>query len=388
VKRKVMVLTGTRAEYGLLRPLLSLLRADPRIDLSLVATGMHLAPEFGLTWKRIEEDGFRVDRKVEMLLSSDTPAGISKSMGLAQIGYADALEQLAPDLLVLLGDRFEILPAAAAAAVARVPVAHIHGGERSEGAVDELIRHAVTKLSHLHFTSTEEYRARVVQMGEDPARVFNVGALGVDNILSLMPTPRAELERELGFAFGPRVLLVTYHPATLEAADAAAQFQALLGALDGLDPALRFVFTKANADAGGRAINAAAEAYCAARPGRAALFASLGQQRYLSLMGMAEAVVGNSSSGIIEAPSLRVPTVNIGTRQQGRVRAASVIDCATDRDSIASALSTALSPAFRSSLAGIPNPYGDGKAAPRIAESLAGADLGSLAVKSFRDQKP
>lgn len=382
--RSICVLTGSRAEYGLLKPLMEAIRDRRGLELRTLVTGMHLAPEFGLTWKRIVEDGFAIDRKVDMLLASDEPVAISKGMGLGQIGFAQALEDLRPEALVLLGDRFEILPAAAAAAIARIPVAHIHGGELSEGAVDELFRHAVTKLSHLHFTATEEYRARVIRMGESPDRVFNVGALGLDAIAALRPTPRSTLERDLGFTLGPRTAVVTFHPATLDEEGSGSQFQALLDALDGLE-GIRFIFTKANADAGGRAVNALAEAYCVERPDKAVLFASLGQQRYLSLLALADVVIGNSSSGIIEAPSFKIPTVNIGDRQKGRIRAASVIDCQPGKASIRAAVDRALDPAFRAGLASLVNPFGDGHAAPRIVEQLASADLRGLLRKTFHD---
>lgn len=384
LRRKICVLTGSRAEYGLLRPLMVLIRDSKEMELQVVVTGMHLSAEFGSTWKRIEEDGFAIARKVEMLLSSDSAVGVSKSMGLGQIGFADAFEELAPDLLIVLGDRFEILPAVAAAAIACIPVAHLHGGERSEGAVDEQIRHAVTKLSHLHFTSTEEYRRRVIQMGEPPDRVFNVGAIGLDNIKDLAPTPRALLEQDLGFALGARNLLVTFHPATLSGAPPEEQFRALTEALDRFADA-HLIFTKANADAGGRILNQLTETYVASRPGKAVLFSSLGQQRYLSLMGLVDAVVGNSSSGIIEAPSFRIPTVNIGDRQKGRVRAASVIDCLPESDSISAAIGKALSAPFRAGLASMANPYGSGNTAPAIARILAFAPWDGLIRKAFHD---
>lgn len=384
MNRTICVVTGSRAEYGLLSNLMKAIKGDPRLRLRVIATGMHLSPEFGLTWKAIEEDGFRIDRKVEMLLSSDTAVGIGKSMGLAQIGFSDAFEELSPDLIVLLGDRFETLAAASSALIARIPVAHLHGGELTEGAYDDSIRHAVTKLSHLHFTSTETYRERVIQLGEEPDRVFNVGALGLDSIATLATLGKAELGRELGVVWRKRNILVTFHPATLDSGSPETQLKELLEALDGLPDTL-LLFTKANADSDGRVINRMLEEYSAGNPGRAKVFPSLGQLRYISALRHVDAVVGNSSSGIIEAPSIPVATVNIGDRQKGRLRAASVVDCAPERQSILGALAETESPSFRAALRSMANPYGDGRSASRIHEILAGFDLESLSRKRFYD---
>ena len=302
------------------------MQADPCIDLQLLVSGSHLAPEFGETWRQITADGFAIDAQVDMCLSSDEPVAVAKSMALGLAGFAEALDRLKPDLLVVLGDRYEALAAAEAAMLLRVPIAHIHGGEATEGAIDDSIRHAITKMAHLHFAAAELYRERILQLGEAPERVFTVGAPGLDHIDNTKLIDRRELERELGFQFGDRNLLVTYHPATLDPASPAAAVRRLLDALDRM-PEVRVIMTKSNADVGGRAINAAIDDYASQRPGRVLAVSSLGQQRYLSVMAQVDAVVGNSSSGIIEAPAMGKPTVNIGPRQQGRVRAPSVIDC-------------------------------------------------------------
>jgi GDP/UDP-N,N'-diacetylbacillosamine 2-epimerase (hydrolysing) len=382
-RRRICVVTGTRAEYALLRPLLLSLGATPGIETQLIATGMHLSPEFGLTINEIEADGFRVDRRVEMLLSSDTPAGIAKSTGLGIIGFGDALAELRPDVMVVLGDRFEILAAAIAALFARIPVAHLHGGELTEGAFDDAIRHAVTKLSHLHFVAAEPYRARVLQLGEDPARVFLVGGMGVDSILTTKLLERGELQSQLGVSLAGDVALVTFHPVTLEEQSARGHVAELLAALEAL-PGLTVVFTAPNADTDGRIIAELLEEFCRKRP-RAFFFTSLGRVRYLSLLKHAAAVIGNSSSGLTEAPTMRVPTINIGERQKGRLRASSVVDCAPQRRAILDAFAKSQTPEFKAMLASTVNPYGSGGAAAAIAQTLASVELNSLVKKSFRD---
>jgi GDP/UDP-N,N'-diacetylbacillosamine 2-epimerase (hydrolysing) len=382
MKRRVCVVTGSRAEYGLLYWLMKEIQASPAMALQVVATGMHLSPEFGLTYRTIEEDGFRIDAKVEMLLSSDTTVGIAKSMGLGTIGFADAFERLRPDIVVLLGDRFEIFSAAQAALVARIPIAHLHGGETTEGAIDEAFRHAITKMAHLHFTATEEYRARVIQLGENPERVFNVGAAGIDNIKRLKLLDRAELERALDFRLGAGNLLVTFHPVTLEHASAGRQFGELLAALDGL-AGVHLIFTKPNADTDGRVISAMIDDYVARNRSTAAAYTSLGQLRYLSAMRFVDGVVGNSSSGIIEAPSFGIGTVNIGDRQKGRVKAASVIDCEPNRTSIGEALGCLYAADFRDALRQVVSPYGEGPVAPEIAKVLATHPLEGILKKRF-----
>ncbi|WGS85273.1 UDP-N-acetylglucosamine 2-epimerase [Methylomonas sp. UP202] len=382
--RKICVVTGSRAEYGLLYWLLKEIQADPDLTLQLVATGMHLSPEFGLTWRQIEADGFSIARKVEMLLSSDTPTGISKAMGLGLIGFADAFSELNPDIVVVLGDRFEIFAAAQAAMNLRIPIAHIHGGELSEGAVDDAIRHALTKLSHLHFTAAEVYRQRVIQLGEQPQRVFNVGAPGLDNIARLPLLDRAGLEQAIDFKFAERNLLATFHPATLEAETAAEQFQQLLQALDAF-PEVRVIFTYSNADAGGRVIAGLIEDYRARWPERVAAFVSLGSLRYLSAMRHVDAVVGNSSSGILEAPAFKIPTVDIGDRQRGRLCAASVLHCPPQAEAIQAALEKVWSGELAETLANLHQPYGTGGASARIKDLLKRSDLGDLLKKRFYD---
>lgn len=362
-------------------------QADARLQLQVVATGMHMSPEFGLTYKDIEADGFQIDEKVEMLLSSDTPTGIAKSIGLGTIGMADAFARLCPDLVVLLGDRFETFAAAQAALVARIPIAHLHGGETTEGSIDEAFRHAITKMSHLHFTSTEEYRERVIQLGEDPQRVFNFGAAAMDNLSRIPLLDRAALEAALGFQLGKRNLLVTFHPVTLENASASQQFEALLQALEELEDC-HLILTKPNADTDGRIIGDMIDAFATKHRERAAAFTSLGQLRYLSTMRLVDGVVGNSSSGLIEAPSFRIGTVNIGDRQKGRIKADSVIDCKPDKESIQAALRQVFSERFRQSLPAVLNPYGDGPVAQKIAHVLATLSLDGLLKKSFYSPTP
>lgn len=379
--RKICIVTGSRAEYGLLYWLMEEIRADPALQLQIVATGMHLSPEFGLTYKTIEADGFSIDAKVEMLLSSDTAVGIAKSMGLGLIGFAEALERLQPDILVVLGDRYEILAAVQSALVARIPVAHIAGGDTTEGAFDEAIRHSITKMAHLHFVTHEDAARRVRQLGENPDYIFNVGSPGLDNIARLKLLGRQELEASLDFGFKEKNLLVTFHPVTLEAQTAEAQFRALLAALDGLGPEVGIVFTQPNADTGGRAIIRLTNDFVATHP-NARAYVSLGQLRYLSAMSQVDAVVGNSSSGLYEAPSFGKPTVNIGDRQKGRLQAQSIINCAPLPDEIGKAITLALSV----DCSGTVNPYGDGNSSARIKERLKNVgDSSTLLKKHFFD---
>lgn len=368
-RRKICVVTGARAEYGLLRWVMQGIQDSDVLDLQLIVTGMHLSPEFGLTVQEIEADGFHIDRKVEMLLSSDTPVGITKSMGLAMIGFADALAELKPDLLLLLGDRFEIFAAASAALVARIPIAHCHGGELTEGAFDDALRHSITKMAHLHFVAAEEYRQRVIQMGEHPDRVFLVGGLGVDAIKCTKLLSREELEASLDFKLGPRNLLITFHPVTLEHNTSAHQMGELLDALDELQDT-HLIFTMPNADTDGRVLVRMVDEFCATRT-HAKAFASLGQLRYFSCIQHCDGVVGNSSSGLAEVPSFKKGTVNIGDRQKGRLRAESVIDCKPECGVIVAAVQKILEPDFRIVLVTTSNPYGDGSAS-RCITSLIG----------------
>ncbi|MBC9784428.1 UDP-N-acetylglucosamine 2-epimerase (hydrolyzing) [Heliobacterium chlorum] len=384
VKRKVAVVTGSRAEYGLLYCLMDEIKADPLLDLQVIATGMHLSPEFGLTYRNIESDGFVIDAKVEMLLSSDTVVGITKAVGLGLIGFADVLERLKPDLMVVLGDRFEILAAVQAALIARIPVAHIHGGEATEGCIDDAIRHGVTKMSHLHFPASEEYRQRIIQMGEHPERVFNFGAPGLDNIRRMKLLSKEELEQELDFKLDTINFMVTFHPVTLDQGGPLKSLKALFEALDDFSHA-KVILTLPNADTDGRVIIQEINQYARVRSERVKVFTSLGQLRYLSALKYVDVVIGNSSSGLIEVPIFRKPTVNIGDRQKGRLRAISVIDCNDDRDSIKKAIDMALSLDFRKSLSVIESPYGNGDASRRIKEIIKTVDLSSLLSKSFYD---
>ncbi|SUJ13159.1 Polysialic acid biosynthesis protein P7 [Sphingobacterium spiritivorum] len=323
--RKICVVTATRAEYGLLKPLMDLIQKSADLELQIIATGAHLSPEFGLTYLQIEADGFTINEKIEILLSSDTSGSIVKTMGLAMNGMADVLPRLLPDLLVILGDRYEMLAIASAATIFKVPIAHLHGGEITEGAYDDAIRHAITKLSHLHFASTEEYRNRIIQMGEDPNQVFNVGAIGLDNIKNLKLLTKEELENDLEIKFLKYNYQVTFHPETLGGVSSKEQFQILLNAIDEQQDSF-FIFTKANADTDGRIINQMIDDYVSKNPNKAKAFSSLGSLRFLSVVKACIAIVGNSSSGILEAPSLNTATLNIGDRQRGRVQAASVFN--------------------------------------------------------------
>jgi UDP-hydrolysing UDP-N-acetyl-D-glucosamine 2-epimerase len=383
-RRRIAVVTGTRAEYGLLYWLLRDIADDPALELQMIVTAMHLSPEFGMTVREIEQDGLPIAARVEMLLSSDTPVGVAKSMGLGTIGFADAFDRLRPDLVVVLGDRFEILAAAQAALVARIPIAHLHGGELTEGAVDESIRHALTKMASLHFTVAEPYRRRVLQLGEQPDRVFDFGAPGLDHLRRASRLSPEELERELGFNLRSPLALVTWHPATLGATSPMVGLAELHMALERL-PDLRLIWTLPNADVGGRSLIPAIEAWAASHAARVCLRASLGHKRYLSLLPLVDVMVGNSSSGLTEAPALGVPTVNIGDRQAGRLRSASVIDVAERADDIEQALRRALSPSFRAGLADMRPAYGDGDASRRIRDVLREVSLAGLERKRFRD---
>ena len=355
--RKICVVTGTRAEYGLLKPVIKRIVEDKELQLLLYVTGAHLVPEFGLTYKEIENDGIPISRKIEMLLSSDTPCAVTKSMGVELLGIADALQEDVPNLIILLGDRYEILVAAMAAMLFRIPIAHIHGGETTIGAIDESIRHSITKMSQLHFATTEEYKKRIIQLGENPKRVFNTGALGVENIKQLKLLSKQELEKQIKFNLDGDVIMVTYHPVTLEGdLSIEEQVYALLEVIE-KHTELKIIFTKANADAGGRAINKILDEFYKKNSERCIVVSSLGQLRYLSAHRVCKVVVGNSSSGIIEAPSLGIPTINIGDRQAGRVRAESVIDCSYDAESIEKALEQSLSADMQEKAQKVANPY-------------------------------
>lgn len=382
--RKICVVTGSRAEYGLLSGLMRAIQEDKDLQLQVIATNMHLSPEFGLTYREIEKDGFQIDKKVQMLLSSDTPNATTKSVGLATIGFADAYEDLQPDLIVVLGDRFEILAAVSAALFFKIPVAHLHGGEITEGAYDDSIRHAITKMSHLHFTSTEAYRQRVIQLGEQPDRVFYVGAIGVENIKRVSLMSQAELENSIRFKLGEKSLLVTYHPVTLENHTAADQCRNLLEALDEF-PDYKIIFTLPNSDTDGRVIIRLINEYVSLRPERCMAIPSLGLQRYLSALKCVSAVVGNSSSGIIEVPSFGIPTLDIGNRQKGRIAAESVVHCGNDSRSIIEGMQQVLSDVFRKQVKHVLNPYEKRDTTKNIYKIISTYPLENLRQKKFYD---
>jgi GDP/UDP-N,N'-diacetylbacillosamine 2-epimerase (hydrolysing) len=381
--KKVCVITGTRADYGLLRWVIEGICQSHLLDLQLIVTGTHLSPEFGMTIREIETDRYKIDRKVEMLLSSDTSVGVAKSMGLGVIGFSDAFAELKPDLVVILGDRYEIFAAAAAAMIACIPIAHLHGGEATEGAFDEAIRHSISKMSHLHFVATEEYRQRVIQLGEQPKYVFNVGGLGIDGILNLELLSRNDLEIKLGFKFFKRNLLITFHPVTLERNKCSDQIDELLIALAELEDT-GLIFTMPNADTDARLLHLKINTFCEEHS-NARFYSSLGQLVYLSCLKHFDGVVGNSSSGLLEAPSFKKGTINIGDRQLGRLRASSVIDCLPERESISKALEHLFSTKFQDQLLDVKNPYGTGGASDNIIKVLEQQQFDTLLKKRFYD---
>lgn len=383
--RKICIVTATRAEYGILKSLISEIANDPGLILQLIVTGSHLSPEFGYTLKEIEANGFPIAKKIEILLSSDSAIGVSKSMGLAQISFAEAYEELKPDIVVVLGDRYELIPIVTCANIAHIPVAHISGGETTEGALDDIFRHALTKLSQLHFTAIETYANRVIQMGEEPSRVFNVGEPGLENIHKLGLLSKVELEKSLNTQFKQKNLLITYHPETSKSTDFTEQsFNTLLTALDKLTNTL-LIFTKANADTGGRTINHMIDRFIAQHPEKAIAFDSLGKQRYLSTLQFIDGVVGNSSSGIIEVASFKKGTINIGDRQKGRIRPPSVIDVQANENDIAQALAELYTEEFQKKLQQTKNPYQQESTSVKIKEHLKECDLKAIKIKSFYD---
>lgn len=381
-KRKICVVTGTRADYGLLYWTMKGLQQEPFVELQVVVTGMHLSPEFGSTGEQIKKDGFLVNKEVECLLSSDTEVGITKSMGLGMIGFADAIKELKPDLMLVLGDRFEIFSAVSAAMIAKIPVAHCHGGEATEGAFDESIRHSITKMSHIHFTSTEEYKKRVIQLGEHPNNVYNVGALGIENINKLTLLSRDDFEKSINFKLNKKNVLVTFHPVTLDTLSAESQCQALIEALDELTDT-NIIFTMPNADTNGRVIIRKIEDYVKVNTHKSIAFTSLGQLRYLSAMNYIDCVVGNSSSGLIEVPSFKIATINIGDRQSGRVVGDSVINCEPNKNDLSVALEKGLSRVFKESIQSSKNPYGEENASVRIIEIVTKYSLDGILKKQF-----
>lgn len=365
MKRNICVVTGTRAEYGLLRPLLLRLKKERSFRLQLLVTGMHLSERFGLTYKEIVSDGFKIDKMVRLPLENDTPEGIADALGVAISGCTKAFKRLNPYCVVVLGDRFEMFAAAVAAFISRIPLVHLFGGELSEGAIDDAFRHAITKMAIIHCTSTREYRQRVIQLGEDPRRVFNVGALGLDTIADTRLVAKESLEKMLHFRFGKKTALVTFHPVTLEENTAASQFEEILKALDRCKD-FKVIFTKPNADTGNGSIASGIDRYVRKNPQKAVSFISLGSLKYLSVIKHVDVVLGNSSSGLIEAPSLGKPSINIGDRQRGRLRPRSVIQCAPRASSICRALKKATSIRFMNTCRRIKNPYGNGNSARTI----------------------
>lgn len=364
---------------------MSLIDDSDNLQLQIIATNMHLSPEFGLTYKEIENDGFFINKKVQMLISSDTNNATVKSIGLACIGFADAYEDLKPDLILILGDRYEMQAAATAALIYKIPVAHLHGGEITEGAYDDAIRHAITKMSHLHFTSTDEYRKRVIQLGENPDRVFNVGALGVENILNTPFLSKGDLEDSLGFSLGAKSLLVTFHPVTLENSLSEEQFNNLLYVLKEYMDEYKIIFTMPNSDTDGRIIMQLINQFVSQSNGCASVYTSLGRVRYFSALKYVDAVIGNSSSGIIEVPSFGIPTLNIGDRQKGRISASSVFNCNTSIEDIKKGMAAILSPGMKTITSSKENPYMKKDTSQNILNILSKYPLNNIIQKSFYD---
>ena len=366
--KRIVILTATRAEYGLLKPIMTKLLGDPYYDTRIAVTGTHLSPEFGMTVTEIESDNLPIDKKIEIILGSDTPVALSKSMGLAMISFSEYFEECRPDAIMVLGDRYETLAVCCAAMNARIPIFHLYGGETTEGAIDEAIRHSLTKISCLHFTSTEAYRKRVIQMGESPDRVFNVGAMGVENALNTQCMSVPELEESIGFELGGKYVVGTFHPVTLERATAGKQTEELLAALD-QHKGLRYLFTGANSDTDGRSINRMLKDYAQSHE-NFCLVDSLGMRRYLSALKNSMFVIGNSSSGLVEAPSFKIPTINIGDRQRGRIAGETVIHCNPERHAIGQVIQKAMDATFREAVRGAENPYGDGHTSEKILEII------------------
>jgi len=383
MKRKICVVTGSRADYGLLRLVMKRIKAEPSLTLQTIATGMHLSPTFGFTYKEIESDGFEIDKKVECLSLSDSPIAIAEAMAKSLSGCAKAFDELKPDLVLVLGDRFEIFAACSAALLAKISIAHIHGGEVTVGAYDEAFRHSITKMSSFHFVATEEYKKRVIQLGENPNTVHLVGGLGVDAIKELKLLSKDEIEQTLGIKFANKSLLVTFHPATLEDQAPAEQISELLAALSD-KPDITMIFTMPNADTGGLEIMRQIKSFVD-KNDNAYAFESLGQLNYLSCMAIVDGIIGNSSSGILEAPTLEVGTINIGDRQLGRTQSGSVINAPANKESIEEALNELFSPEFKSTLSACRSPYGEGGASSKILRVLAELKLKKILQKSFYD---
>lgn len=380
---KICVITGTRAEYGLFYWLLKEIENDPKHQLQLVATGMHLSPEFGLTYKEIEKE-FTISKKIISLLSSDEDAAITKSMGITMMSFAEYFDEQKPDLVIVLGDRFEIFSAVSAAMIAKIPIAHLHGGENTEGLIDEPIRHSITKMSHLHFTATEKYRQRVIQLGEQPKKVFNVGGLGIDNIKKLELLSKKDFEESINFKLNKKNILITYHPVTLENNTSEKDFKEILNALDELENT-NLIFTKANADTNGRIINKLIDDYVSDNKEKSVCFSSLGQLRYLSALKYVDIVLGNSSSGLAEVPSFKITTINIGDRQKGRIKADSVIDCKPEENDVLNAIKLSYSTEFQEKLKTVDNPYGNGGASKKIMGIINDTNFKNIIKKPFFD---
>jgi len=382
-KRKICIVTGSRAEFGLLYWLIKKVMVDQDLKLQLVVTGMHLSSNFGLTYKEIEKH-FNIDKKINIQLSSDTSMGISKSMSIAQTSFSKAYNKLKPDIIVVLGDRYEIFSAASAAMIAKIPIAHIHGGEITEGSWDDSIRHCISKMAYLHFTATKEYKNRVIQLGEEPRRVFNVGGMGIENIKRLKLLDKNEFEKSINLKLNEKNILVTFHPVTLEYKTAKKQFQELLNAIKGLKNT-NIIFTKSNSDIDGRIINHMIDEFVNKNSNKSAGFFSLGQLKYLSALQYVDAIVGNSSSGLLEVPSFKIATINIGDRQKGRIKAKSVIDCSPNSKSIKKAFIKIYSNKFQKLLKDVKNPYGNRCASQQIIKILKKIKLNNVLKKKFYD---
>lgn len=381
---RICIFTGARSDFGLLQPLIKAVMQDQKLELQLIVTGSHLSADFGMSVREIEEAGIPIARKIEILGDADTAVDVAKAAGRGVIGFSQALNELKPDVVVVLGDRYEALAVAFSSVILGIPLAHLHGGEITEGSTDDSFRHAITKLASLHFVAAEPYRARIIQMGESPDRVFLVGGLGVDAMLRLPLLSHEEVERRLSFPIDGRTLLATVHPATADAADPGLECDEMLAALES-EKDVRVIFTLANADAGGRRVNEQIKAFVARNPARSVCFPSLGSQLYLSCLQFVKGMIGNSSSGLLEAPSFHIGTINIGPRQNGRLRSASVVDCAADRGSITEALSRLFSAEFQRIVSTASNPYGSGGATPEILRVLKTAEFGKLRIKTFHD---
>ena len=383
IKRKICVITGSRAEYGLLYWLIKEINSDDELELQLIATGMHLSAEFGSTYREIEKN-FKINKKIEMDLSSDTSQSISKSMGLAQISFSQAYSELKPDLITVLGDRYEILSAVISAMISNIPIAHIHGGEITEGSWDNNIRHCISKMAHLHFTASEEYKRRVIQLGEQPNKVYNVGGLGIENIKKLNLLSKSDLEDTINFKFNLKNIMITFHPVTLENNTSKNQFQEILNAINELKDT-NIIFTKANSDLNGKVINQMIDEYIYENPKKSVSYLSLGQEKYLSVLQYIDVIVGNSSSGLLEAPSFKIATINIGDRQKGRICSKSVINCLPIKKNIKKSLEIVYSPKFQKLLKTVENPYDNGITSKKIARVLKNFNLENILKKQFND---